>query len=71
MAHLMVAVDNITSGSSYQHVDPHGPRNTRVSIREDEELVAPYFTCPDLESLEVKQNIFVHIFVFTMFISPG
>ena len=54
MAHLMVAVDNITSGSSYQHVDPHGPRNTRVSIREDEELVAPYFTCPDLESLEVK-----------------
>ena len=54
MAHLMTAVDNICSGSSYQHVDDHGPRNTRVSIREDEELVAPYFTSPDLESLEVN-----------------
>ena len=29
-----------------------GPRNTQVSIREDQELIAPYFTCPDLASVE-------------------
>ena len=30
-----------------------GPRNTKISIREDEEFLAPYFTCPDLDTLEV------------------
>ena len=29
-----------------------GPRNICVSVREDEELTAPYFTCPDLATLE-------------------
>ena len=40
------------SGAFYQHVDPDGPQKTGVSVREDEELVAPYFTCPDLANLE-------------------
>ena len=62
MAHLMVAIDNISSGTSYQHVDDHGPRNMRVSIKEDEELVAPYFTCPNLESLEVNFIILIITF---------
>ena len=52
MGHLLQGVDNILSGAAYQHVEPEGPGLTRVSIREDEELVAPYFTSPDLDSLE-------------------
>ena len=43
---LKAGVDNICAGATYQHVDSQGPRHTRVSVREDEELVAPYFTCP-------------------------
>ena len=46
LGHLKAGVDNVCAGASYQHVDSQGPRHTRVSVREDEELVAPYFTCP-------------------------
>jgi len=49
---LSAAVTNVMSGVTYQHVDPKGPRNLAVSNREDQELVAPYFTCPDLPTLE-------------------
>ena len=35
MGHLKAGVDNICAGATYQHVDS-----------QDEELVAPYFTCP-------------------------
>ena len=55
--HLRSAVDNIAAGASYQHVDTHGPRVTRVSVREDEELVAPYFTSPDLDTLEQEAEL--------------
>ena len=51
-AHLATALANVISGAFYQHVDPEGPQKTGVSVREDEELVAPYFTCPDLDNLE-------------------
>ena len=53
-AHLTTAVANVISGAFYQHVDPDGPRKTGVSVREDEELVAPYFTCQDLPNLEME-----------------
>ena len=52
MVHLKAAMDNIVSGAAFQHVEPAGPRATRVSVSEAEELVAPYFTCPDLATLE-------------------
>ena len=51
-AHLRQGVENILAGAAYQHVEEEGPRHTKVSVREDEELVAPYFTSPDLASLE-------------------
>ena len=51
-AHLATGLANVISGAFYQHVDPDGPQKTGVSVREDEELVAPYFTCPDLANLE-------------------
>ena len=57
MAHLQTGVENILSGASYQHVDLEGPGLTRVSVREDEELVAPYFTSPDLETLEEEISL--------------
>ena len=57
MAHLQQGVENIISGASYQHVDQEGPGLTKVSIREDEELVAPYFTCPDLDTLEQELEL--------------
>ena len=57
MAHLQQGVENIISGASYQHVDQEGPGLTKVSIREDEELVAPYFTSPDLASLEEEMAL--------------
>eukprot|EP00092_Neocalanus_flemingeri_P012105 GFUD01013053.1.p1 GENE.GFUD01013053.1~~GFUD01013053.1.p1 ORF type:complete len:1475 (+),score=544.67 GFUD01013053.1:73-4497(+) len=57
MAHLSQAVENVGTGAAYQHVDPHGPRLTAVSVREDQELVAPYFTCPDLSTLEEELEL--------------
>ena len=56
LGHLKAGVDNICAGASYQHVDSHGPRHTRVSVREDEELVAPYFTCPGDNELTLAQE---------------
>ena len=56
-AHLTTALANVVSGAFYQHVDPKGPQHIRVSIREDEELVAPYFTCPDLDTLEQELEL--------------
>ena len=69
MTDVLLGVENVVTGAKYQHVDPEGPRNTKVSAREVEvhppeygpsmwhlddpqELVAPYFTCPDLPTLE-------------------
>ena len=46
LGHLKAGVNNICARATYQHVASQGPRHTRVSVREDEELVAPYFTCP-------------------------
>ena len=57
MAHLLQGVENVAAGAAYQHVDPHGPRQTAVSVREDQELVAPYFTCPDLPTLEEELEL--------------
>ena len=51
-ADLRQGVENILAGAAYQHVEEEGPRLTKVSSREEEELVAPYFTSPDLASLE-------------------
>ena len=56
-AHLRQGVDNILAGAAYQHVEEEGPRHTKVSIREDEELVAPYFTSPDLPSLQEEISL--------------
>jgi len=57
LTHLKQGVDNVCSGASYQHVDPTGPRQTAVSIREDQELVAPYFTCLNLPTLEEEFDL--------------
>jgi len=57
MAHLKQGMENVSTGAAYQHVDPNGPRQTAVSIREDQELVAPYFTCPDLPTLEEELEL--------------
>ncbi len=37
---------------SYERVDPSGPLKTKVD--RDNELVAPYFTCPENGSMEVS-----------------
>ena len=56
-ATLARAVDNIVAGAAWQCLDPAGPRQQRVSHREGELLVAPYFTCPDLPSLEAEMEL--------------
>jgi len=52
---LNIAVNNIFSGASYERVDPSGPLKTKVD--RDNELVAPYFTCPENGSMEEDMEL--------------
>ena len=56
-ADLVQGVENILAGAAYQHVEEEGPRLTKVSSREEEELVAPYFTSPELASLQEEISL--------------
>ena len=52
MTHLLVGVDNIIKGATYQHFD-----QKKLMVSEKEEFVAPYFTSPSLPTLQEELDV--------------